>query len=208
MGEGTSEDGMALRASPEAKPLSSRVLTELPLYGGNLVIGAPKGYCLDGSSLRRGAGGSFVLIASCETLSGQPGHVVAPAVMTVSASPRRLGAEQPEATDIAATMAPVKVLASEDGDGISLVRFATGGDALLPEGDPRYWRAAMLINGHVVSLAAYTPQGSGNTGYALILALAEQLRELSPVKDYTPVSRDDTGTADALLSLPGGLFPE
>ncbi|WP_198389318.1 hypothetical protein [Roseovarius faecimaris] len=208
MGEATGEDGMALRAKPEAKPLSSRVLTELPLYGGNLVIGAPRGYCLDGSSLRRGVSGSFVLIASCETLSGKPGTVVDPAVMTVSASPRRLGAEQPDAADIAAIMAPAKVLAREDGDGISLVRFASGGDAFLPGGDPRYWRAGMLINGHVVSLAAYTPKGSGDAGYRLILALAEQLRELSPVKDYSPTADDATAPTGGLASLLGGLFPE
>lgn len=208
MGEATGADGMALRESPEAKPLSSRVLTELPLYGGNLVIGAPEGYCLDGSSLRRGAQGSFVLIASCETLSGKPGRPVDPAVMTVSASPRRLGAEQPEAADIAASMAPAKVLASEDGDGISLVRLASGGDAVLPGGDPRYWRAAMLINGHVVSLAVYTPKGHGNAGYALILALAEELRELSPVKDNAPASRNKTDLVEGLGALPGGLFPK
>ena len=187
VGEGTSEEGIGFAKPPtDAKPVSNRVLTEAPLYNGRVVVEGPKGYCIDGSSVRRGLEGSVVLIASCETLSGKPGSSVAPAVMTVSVSPLRLGAEQPSAADLAASMAPSRALKSIDGDGISLVRFESGGDSLLTEGNPRYWRAAMLINGHIVSLAVYTPEGSGTSGQALILELAETLREKSPVKDYTP----------------------
>jgi len=187
IGEGTGEEGIEFRTPAEkAKPVSGEILSNVPLYNGRVVVAGPKGYCIDGSVLRRGGVGSVVLIASCNTLSGKPGGSVDPAVMTVSVSPRQLGAKQPNANELSALAAPAKVLASEDGDGISLVRMASGGDSVLAHGDPRYWRAGMLINGHVVSLAAYTPKGSGTSGKALIMALAETLRELSPVKDYTP----------------------
>ncbi len=186
-----------LSPSETTKALSKSPLAKVPLYNGRVVVAGPKGYCADGGAISRGAQGSVVLIAGCDVLSGKAGASVAPAVMTVSVSPRRLTAEQPTASDLATSLTPGKVLASEDGDGISLVRLSSGGDAVLSGGEPRYWRAAMLINGHIVSLAAYTPKGSGTSGKALIVALAENLREFSPTKDFTPASETiPTATAE------------
>lgn len=213
LGEGTGEGGIGFLSPPEdAKAARSNVLTKLPLYQGRVVVAAPDGYCIDGDSTSRSPGGSVVLIASCAALTGQATSAVDPALITVSIAPRRVTAEQPTARDLADSVAPVQVLASEDGDGISLIRLASGGNAVLQQGDPRYWRAGMMINGHVISIAAYTRQGSGTSGKALIMALAENLLEQSPIKDYAPaVSATTPGAkpqAQGLASLLGGLFPE
>jgi hypothetical protein len=160
----------------------------------------------------RGIAGSVVLIASCDVLSGKPSNTVDPALITVSIAPRRAGAEQPTALDLANSMAPARVLASEDGDGISLIRLASGGNSVMQNGDPRYWRAGMMINGHVISVAAYTAERSGTSGKALIMAMAENLLELSPIKDYSSTSPSPEGQStsqqDGSSALLDGLFPE
>lgn len=170
-----------------ASKAGAAVLPQVTLFGGDVVVTGPRGYCIDKPSLRRGGGGAaFVLIASCESLTGQPGTVVEPAVMTVSVVPDSQGVTPPSAADIAAPVAGARILHSDDGDTLSLVHFAEGGDTLLPGGDPRHWRGAMLINGHVVGLAVYGPAGgaaSGDFGRTLIEALADTLRRLSPGQD-------------------------
>lgn len=214
MGEGTGEQGMGFLSASEPREPLGKALPQISLYNGSVVVAGPGGYCVDGDSYRRGAGGSFVLLASCDALSGGSGVPTDPAVMTVSVLPYSRSAAQPEASDIAASMAPARVLEMEDGDGISLVHMATGGDALLPGGNPGYWRAGMLINGHVVGLAAYTPRGEDRNSArsrALLLDLAETLREQSPVQEFTMAAPDATGEVapppPSLAALLGGLFP-
>ncbi len=198
VGEGTSPGGMGFLSPPEgeAKPLSRRVLPQMSLYGGRIVVVPPKGYCIDGSAASRGIESSVLLIASCATLKGTREGNAVPAVMTVSVSPRRSGAQQPTSATLATSLAPARVSSVEDGDDISLVRVNSDGDGVLPAGDPRYWRAGMLINGHIVMLAAYTPRGSRTSGKALIMDLADNLREFSPVRDYTPVASTTGETGD------------
>ncbi len=188
MGEGT-EGGLGFLNPPQTAASGPPPFKQVSLFRGNVVIEGPPGYCIDRQSLRRGADGGFALIASCESLTGAIGTKVAPAVITVSVLPRRLGATQPTAAGLAALAAPARALVLDDGDGISLVQLSQGGNTALADGDPRYWRGGMLINGHVVGLAVYGPKGSklaGADGRRLMMGMAETLRELSPVKDFTP----------------------
>lgn len=193
---------------------------EVTLYSGNVVVAGPAGYCIDKGSLRRRSSVSFVLLASCESLAGRPGNPVQPAVMTVSVLPARPGAQQPDTTGLAASVAPAQVQRGFDGDGLSLVQVSSGGDAYLPGGDPQYWRGAMLINSHLVGLAVYGPRGSkvgGRPGQTMIMALAETLRKRSPAREFAPPPPEETlqspvrepahDTSDGLAALLGGLFP-
>ncbi|WP_371227660.1 hypothetical protein [Roseovarius sp. 2305UL8-3] len=190
MGDGT-EGGGGLFRSSDAGASGPPPFKQVSLFRGNVVVEGPRGYCIDRQSLRRGGDGGFVLIASCESLTGTIGKGVAPAVITVSVLPRNLSARPPSAAGLSALAAPAKTLKQEDGDGIALVQLSQGGNALLADGDPRYWRGGMLINGHVVGLAVYGPKGSSlanNEGRRVILRMAEILRDLSPVKDFTPAA--------------------
>lgn len=184
-GEG---EGLGFLTGP-AVSAGKPALTKTSLYRGDVVVSGPRGYCIDSDSLRRGSAGSFVLLASCESISGQRGaNAAAPAVMTVSVLPRQGPDAQPTAAELAAPLAPARVIRSENGDGISLVYLSKGGEVVMPGGNPAYWRAAMSINGHLVGLAVYLPNKGQNQqarGYAMILALAETLRENSPVRDYS-----------------------
>ena len=158
-------------------------LRQVALYDGAVVVAGPAGYCLDKQGIKRGPRGEIVVIASCESLSGKAGRAVDPAIMTVSVLPRRLSSSRPTAKDIAATMAPASILARHEGAEISLVQLSDGGDQLLAGGDPRHWRGGLRINGHVVGLAVYGPEGSaaaGADGRQMILSLADRLRQLNP----------------------------
>lgn len=183
------------------------------LFDGAIVVVPPQGYCIDARSLRDLDRGRFVLLASCESLSGHRGQPVQPAVMTLTALPRADGAERPSAGQIAASMAPAEALETIDADGLSLVRLSAGGDRMLPGGAPVYWRGGMQINGHVLGLAAYGPQGSdigGAPGRELLIDLAENLRAHSPdrpaVPERGPAPDAATETVPPLAQLLSGLF--
>jgi len=103
-------------------------LRQVALYQGAVTVAGPPGYCLDQQSLRRGAAGAVVLIASCESLSGKAGTPVDPAVMTVSVLPERLSPARPSTAEIAATMAPATVRNQHEDAELALVQVSEGGD--------------------------------------------------------------------------------
>ncbi len=165
------------------------ILEKVEVFQGAVIVAGPKGYCIDRQSLRRSRDGAFVLIASCASLTGKSDTFVDPAVLTVSVLPAKMDATRPTAAELAVSAGSSELLRSEDRNGISLVQIANGGDRIWPDGDARYWRASIVINGHIVGLAVYGPKGSGVAGEGgrqLLIALAQQLRRLSPVTDLSP----------------------
>ncbi len=158
-------------------------LSRVGFFRGAVVVEGPQGYCIDSKSVRRRAASSFALLTSCATLTGNASQAVAPAVITVSILPADPGVVQPGAAEMSAGLAPTRALEEIDGDGIALVQLAQGGDAGIPGGDARYWRASMVINGHLIGLAAYGQAGSavaGHQGKNLLIDMAENMREASP----------------------------
>ena len=162
---------------------------QVPLFGGEVIVAGPQGYCIDPTSLPKRGGGHVVLMASCEALTGLPGHSVEPVLITVSVLPYRKNATHPDARALAKQMQPARVLDIVDGDGISLVHLGAGGAQGIDGGDPRHWRAAMEINGHVIGLAVYAARGgraAGPKGQRLIVDLAEIMRDKSPTRVIRP----------------------
>lgn len=160
----------------------ANALRTMPLYGGNIVVRGPEGYCIDPDSRRRQSGGTLVFLGSCEALTGEAGTRVVPALMTVTVTPRRPGTDQPRARDIASALAPKEPLAEYDEDGVAMVHFNLGGATILPGGDPSYWRGGMALDGHLISLAVYAPQNSqiaGAQGRDLLRDLAAAIRSAS-----------------------------
>ncbi|WP_281966426.1 hypothetical protein [Roseovarius nanhaiticus] len=180
-------EGMA-RMIPESETRDAPP-RRIALFGGDVVAASPAGYCLDTGSVQTGRGGAFVLMADCAHL-GQPQiTAVAPAIVTVSVLARDGRAQQPSARRLAAAWDEAGVTRQIDGDGISLIQLARGGEDLMPGVDPGHWRAAMLVNGHVVALAAYGEPGSGvsgKVGHDLLVAASEAMREASPQRMALP----------------------
>ena len=208
--------------TPGGAPASRNVVTEVPLYGGGVVVRGPRGYCVDADNLRRGTASNLVFLASCESLTGEPGVSVEPALMVISVLPRRADASAPTAEGIARSMAPKRPIEMFDRDGVAVVHLDAGGAQVLPGGDPRYWRGGMVVNGHLVGMAVYGRARSsiaGDRGGALILELARSIRAATPVRLYRDEPRavsgaapaqgevePDEGTAQGLGAIFGGLF--
>jgi len=162
---------------------NSPPLKAISLFSGDIVLSAPEGYCIDKSSLRQRAEGSFVLLASCESLTGKRGRNVPLAVMTVSVLPASDAAKLPTPDELAGGLVPLEKMQRKT---LSLVYLPRGGDKFVPGGDPRHWRAGMALNGHMIGLAVYGLAGSAASremGKRLIIGLAAGLRRKSPVKE-------------------------
>ncbi|MHA6324709.1 dihydroxy-acid dehydratase [Roseivivax sp. CAU 1753] len=182
-----SEGGNAALAQPDA----ARSLVEtVAVAGGDVVVAAPFGYCVDPSTLESGRNGGFVVLASCNILSGgASGASVPPALITVTVGRAERNAVRPDAATLA-RLADAPLLQMRDEDGLSLAFLGSGGDALFSGGNPRYWRGAFLQGSRLVGLAVYAPAGSGidgEDGARLLEATFRRIREESP-RNATPVS--------------------
>ena len=159
------------------------VLRMVELYDGEVVVRGPAGYCIDRKTLRRQSNAGFVLLASCESLSGVRGSEVEPVVMTVSVLPDTAGLPRPSPEDVARSLRGAEVLKAHEVGEVAMVQFATGGAGILKEGDPRHWRGAMTLNGHLLGFALYARRGSdlaGDEGREMLSELARRIRSATP----------------------------
>lgn len=209
--------GLAILALPLAACLDDRKGAEpvmrTGLYGGEVVVTAPPGYCIDDTHLQRRGESRVVVMAGCSRLVGD-GPAVDAAVMTVSVLPRDPGARRPSAGELAEIVGPeAEALDTLDRDGLALVHVSAGGEPAMPGGDARYWRGSMLINGHLTGLAVYARRDSrlaGSDGRYLIVELADTLRRSNPpggpLPEEPPDPEPETETGSGLGTFLSGLF--
>lgn len=163
---------------------------QVALFDGEVVVAGPEGYCVDPDSVQRSRGARFALVAGCANLGRTFANDVTPAVVTVSVLPHDGDAEQPSARRLAGPWQASGVLQEIDGDDIALIQLERGGDGLLPGGDPRHWRGAMVINGHMIGLAAYGGAGSAVTGKAGKDVLTKTAKAMRAASLKREVSKD------------------
>ncbi len=178
---GATSGVMNLRPSEQLTPGGA---TTVSFFRGEVVVRAPKGYCVDPNSVQRTGSSRFVLLTSCAHLRQNAPHVVPASVVTVSVLPRAAGAEQPSAREMAQA-AGGSVLSAVDGDGIALIHQASGGASVISGGADAHWRASMVINEHLIGLATYSRPGGVATdvaGREALIDLAEAIRDASPVR--------------------------
>jgi hypothetical protein len=153
------------------------------LVRGDVVVSATQGYCVDPDTLRARGSNGFAMLASCRILSGgAEGPLVAPVLITVTVGPKGSGADLPEPQTLAAISA-APLLNATMSDGLVLARLGGGGQDVLENGDPRYWRGAFVQGTRLVVLALYAPMGSeltGRAGGALLSDLHTRIRADSP----------------------------
>lgn len=159
-------------------------LRHAALENGGVVVAGPGGYCVDPQTLERRAGSGFAVLASCQNLSGGTvGTFVDPMMLTVAVGPREGSAELPSPETMAAEAGQSRIAGGGQRDGLSMVHLGAGGNRVLPEGDPRYWRGAFRLNGRLVLMALYAPQGgilAGDEGAAMLQAVRARIVALSP----------------------------
>lgn len=166
-----------------------------PVLGGQVVIAAPRGYCLDQTQRRETATGAFLLYGTCQGLEGAGPAPVAPAVLTaaVAGGAGELGAADmsrlatylgsPEGRSTLSRSAGtdrVSVKSLEQTADLIVIR-ARDGDTI--DLDEDYWRAVFPGPGSLVTLTV-----SGTvadpldeaTGRALLLDFTRAVRQASP----------------------------
>lgn len=174
---------------------AQQVLNGASLFGGAVILRPPPGYCVDGDSLRARSP-AFALIAACPLLLGQPRADAAPLLMTVTGQAHE--GPLPDAAALAALVGSATVLETLTGDGLTLVHLQGGAPGPLAGSDARHWRAVMQVNGYLLSMALFAPDGSAladRAGLVLIGALAEATRAVSQNAGSDP--------AVAVVSAPG-----
>lgn len=141
------------------------ILKEVSLAGGDVVIGGPRGYCIDPATLRKSASRSFALIASCHILSqGKAGTPVVPLIVSVTIGSQNMAQSELPSPEQLAGMAGAGLLAQDVTDGLVLALLDQGGDTVLEDGDSRSWRGVFVMNNRLVGLSLYAPRGSAFTG--------------------------------------------
>ena len=174
-----SGEGLSFAQKDEAEGTPTGVLipktTQTTLARGAIKLTAPKGYCIDETSVSSGLQGSSALLAKCSSLDGK-GASTDTAVMSVRISPRRgESATAPSAQDLASAAMPRKTLQTKQKGNLALAQLATGGDEVLAPADPIHWRGATELDTRLVLLSLFAPKGSdltGDKGADLLVALA------------------------------------
>ncbi len=176
----------------------------VPFFRGDVIVTGPPGYCVDPKSIQRKSASGFALMASCAHLSEAPGGYVPAAVITASVLPRAARAQMPTAARLAGPWQNIGVAQQIDGDGIAMIQVESGGDSVLPAGDPRHWRGAMLINGHLIGLAVYGDAGAnvaGAAGRTLLMDTAKAILGANAQLPQKPASSQADASADAAAPI-------
>ncbi|MEX0351039.1 MAG: hypothetical protein AB3N15_16570 [Paracoccaceae bacterium] len=153
----------------------------IALAGGDIVLRAPRGYCVEQRSVRNGKNNSFALLARCEALGASRASATQGFALITVTTEARAEAVQPDAETIARSAAPAKPGANRSEGDLSLVRF----DDTVHQvrgASPQVWRTAFVANGNVVALALYAEDGSpmlGDRGARLLSELARRTRAAS-----------------------------
>ena len=151
---------MSLLENEAGEPTS--LIASAALARGQIIVLGPDGYCIDPASLRTSGTNGFAAIASCNILSdGTIGPIVEPVLVTVTVNAYEDAAPGPDDLSIALG---TKLLQSRKLGAVELGQLATGGESAFAGSDPRHWRGAFLIGGHLVGVTLYAPQGSPLVG--------------------------------------------
>ncbi|MFW8594012.1 hypothetical protein [Cribrihabitans neustonicus] len=132
----------------------------MQMAGGSLRLAAPEGFCIEPRSSSATASGGFALLVPCGH-SWQPGRKGA--VLTAAAGPAAAGTATPSASDIAAMFPGAELQESRTGGPLPLVRLKHAGYTA-KGASPVHWRGAFVLEGHLVALALYAPEGSRALG--------------------------------------------
>lgn len=175
---------LALVALAACETTGRPPLQQAALENGAVVVAGPSGYCIDPVTLERRAGRGFAVLASCQNLSGgESGAFVDPMMLTVAVGPAGRSGALPAPEVMAAEAGQRAIAGGGLRDGLSLAHLAAGGNRVLPEGDPRYWRGAFHLNGRLVVMALYAPKDgalAGRDGAAMLQAVRARITALSP----------------------------
>ena len=181
--------GQTNLSSAESKAAQgSFALASATIVPEKVIAAGPRGFCIDKRSLKTGRSGGFALLVPCAALDAQAQVFgLDTAILTLQAQPQRLQRAPTTANGLAEAFKDEQPIYEETGDGMSIVQLAQGGDALIPNGEGKHWRAALRFNGYLIGLAVYSEKGgvaAGENGKALLIEFAEAVLAASPLKQF------------------------
>lgn len=189
----------------------NRTTETVELAGGEVVVGGPRGYCVDRSGSQLLGDPAFVLLADCMTLTGDPEFPTprAFALLTASVEKRAKG----DSNDLEALKSLLRspegrAALARDGraDSVRLQEIRSHNGALIlhvddqsntatPTLEQDYWRAFFNVNGRLVTVTvnAFAKHPINDAvGRALVQDFAAEIRDLSPTG-----TEDTSATSDA-----------
>lgn len=156
-----------------AKP-NAKALTQASMASGAVTLVPPRGYCIDGQSLKP----RFALLARCDRLGAENSNGAPIGVITVSVAPARGNIALPTPAETAAASALTKVSAPTSHD--DSVVFRARGEAFAPQMSQDHWRATAVVKNQILGLALYAPPKSialSDEGRALLAELIKRTQE-------------------------------
>ncbi|QTN34524.1 hypothetical protein [Cognatishimia activa] len=159
----------------------ARQRERVKLVKGAVIVRAPEGYCVDKSSR---SASDFVLLGDCNVLRKAQTRLepYERGLLTVS-----VGAVSPNPPSTSDLLDGLEAFGEPKRRGkLVSVLIEEGGDRLVPGADSHYWRAMTVVNGRVVSLAAFGPPYSEmalTRGPSLLSELAANIHAESPEID-------------------------
>lgn len=183
----------------------ARQRERIKLAKGAVIVRAPDGYCVDKGSR---ASSDFVLLGDCNVLRKAQTRLepYERGLLTVSVGP--VSANPPSTSDL---FDGLEAYGDPKRRGkVVSVQIKEGGDRLVPGADSQYWRSVTVVNGRVVSLAAFGPPYSEislNRGPALLGELAANIRAESPEIDPNSlVVAQVDGSVESSENQSGSVF--
>jgi hypothetical protein len=168
------------------------------LARGQVIVGGPKGYCIDRGASKRGGGAAFVLLASCASLTGtaEAGAPSAPGLLTASVDSKP--GEVPAPDDFRAFFSTQEGRAALARDGqassVEVLEAQLRADALVmkirdtspvttPGLEGTYWRGLFALNGRLITVTVNAfevrPLGT-DAGREKLTDFISRIRALSP----------------------------
>ena len=186
-----------------ATPPSGPQVDRYPVLGGSVVVEGPAGFCIDRSATRNGAGGAFVLLASCASVrrNDDAPRPVAPALISVTVTAP--GPNDPPVFDQMSRLDAYfrsqvgRAALSQDGDSTD-VQIADSGPRsdvftlharVAAKGRPEgtgadQWRAVFNVGDRLISAAVMETADrpvSNALGQSMLMELVARTRAASPV---------------------------
>ena len=156
---------------------------QMSVLGGEVLVAAPSGYCVDKSSARQQSDGAVVLIGRCSSASQRPSAVIGVTIgIAASAGVIADGGvalaaffQTPDGRAMLSRTGQaetVRLVQSGTVDGVFVMRIAE-----TDVGD--YWRAVLGISGRLVTVSVQGPEGTSldpTAGQTLLHATIASMR--------------------------------
>jgi hypothetical protein len=170
--------------------------------GRDVIVAAPRGFCVDPASTSVTASGAFVMVSDCALLGaegvlseGDAEPVGAVMTASVSAAPFAPVAAMPDLERFVATPAGraalgrsgrgdrVRVLATRTRNDVLYVLVEDRGPQPIAGIEPRFWRSFLEVEGRMTVLSVLGFEGAGvgpTEGLALVQRFADAVQAANP----------------------------